>query len=301
MLERAASTGPPFSFAQFSALSQILWLASYPKSGNTWLRTFLGNVQEDGRVPFGINRLPEVSFSDARLSYYTEAAGRPMPTLTGPELAQLRPLVHRLLATARPGVVPVKTHLVNATLDGVPTITPEVTAAAIYIVRNPLDVVVSFADHYGLPLDRAVRAIGYPELELKPGVDTVRQRIGDWSGHVRSWLAASGLKMHVVRYEDMLASPARTFGDILDFLGIAVDRERLRRAIRRSSFRVVAEQERQQGFVEKAAGAERFFRRGVAGGWRRELPVELAEVIIGQHGPVMRQMGYLTADGRPTT
>lgn len=283
-------------------MTHILWLASYPKSGNTWLRAFLANYLVGGEDAFDINRLAEVSYSDSRRSYYAQAAGGALPMeIDGAALAKLRPEVHGMLAAARPGRVLVKTHALYASVDGVPTITRDVTEGALYIVRNPLDVVVSFADHYALPLDRAVRAIGFPALELKPGTETVRQRIGDWSGHVRSWLGASGLRLHVVRYEDMLTSPTRVFGEILAFLGIAADRERLQRAIRRSSFRVVAEQERREGFVEKAAGAEKFFRRGRAGGWRRNLPAELAQAIIRQHGPVMRDMGYLTADGKPTT
>ncbi len=281
-------------------MTNILWLASYPKSGNTWLRAFLANYRADGEDAFDINRLPEISYSDARRRYYAEVAVGDASALDGPALAKLRPAVHRLLASAQPGRVLVKTHARYGAVDGVPAITAEVTWGAIVIVRNPLDMVVSFADHYGLPLDNAIKATAFPALDLKPGAETVRQRIGDWSGHVRSWLAAPGLNRLVVRFEDLAAAPQAAFGKVVAFLGEPVDVARLDRAIERSAFDSLQAQERERGFVERAKSSQRFFRTGSVGGWRRVLSRPHVEMVIASHQAMMRQMGYLTADGALT-
>lgn len=275
----------------------ILWLASYPKSGNTWLRAFIANYLDNGAHPVGINRLPELSFSDNRARYFEQVAGRPASEMSWPDINRWRPHVHRLLARARPGLVAVKTHSAMIVAEGVPTITVEVSDRAIYIVRNPLDVVVSFAHHYGLPLDNAVRAMGYPGLKTRPSADQVPQLLADWSRHVASWTQTEAFPVLTVRYEDMLARPLATFGAVVRFLNLPADRARLRRALRRSDFRVLAEQERREGFVEASSKAETFFRRGTAGGWRASLSEEQVTRVVRQHGPLMTRFGYRRDDG----
>jgi len=279
-------------------MGNILWLASYPKSGNTWLRAFLANYTQGSGKPFDINQLPTVSYSDSRTTYFEVAAGCPLGDLTFEAIHHLRPTVQRILAQTRADRVWVKTHSAVAVLNGVPTIAPELTSAAIYMVRNPLDVVVSFAHHYGLSMDRAVRAIGFRELKTSPQNGTVAELLSDWSSHAKSWLTATNYRVHVVRYEDMVSRPLKTFGAIVHWAGLPLDRDRLRRAIRRSDFKVLAAQEHQAGFVEASRNNEgRFFRRGTVGAWRDELTDELAQTVVSQHREMMARFGYVDSQG----
>jgi hypothetical protein len=280
------------------SLNRILWLASYPKSGNTWVRAFLANYLADNPAPVDINTLPDFAYGDMRVNYYAQVSGKAAADLTWPEINRLRPQVHRFLAQARTGLVFVKTHAVLASIDGVPTITPDATFGAVYVVRNPLDVAVSFAHHYGLAIAEGVEALCFTALRIEAKEGHIPQPISDWSTHVESWLRAPGLYLHVVRYEDMLTSPQRTFGRVIDFLRLPKDRERLKRAIRQSSFRVLAEQERRAGFVERSKNADAFFRRGRSGGFREELTAAQIETLVGRHRPMMTELGYLDAGGR---
>lgn len=279
-------------------MTGILWLASFPKSGNTWLRAFLANYLADARTPVDINTLPDFAYGDMRVNYYTQISGKPAEALTWDEINALRPQVHRFLAASRPGAVFVKTHTALTTIKGVPTITPEATFGALYVVRNPCDVAISFAHHYGLSLDEGVRALCFRELQIEPKAGHILQPVSDWSTHVTSWLRAPGLRLQLLRYEDMLASPQTTFGRALEFLQIPRDRERLKRAICHSSFRVLAEQERQAGFAERSRNAERFFRRGASGGFRRELTGAQIATLVEHHRPLLRELDYLDSDDR---
>ncbi len=276
---------------------RILWLASYPKSGNTWLRAFLANYLRNGASPEDINALPQFALGDMRIEPYLRASGKTAADLSRDDINRLRPQVHRDLATAGPGLVPVKTHSVMATIGGIPTITPEATFGAIYVVRNPLDVAVSFHHHYALTMDQAVTAVCFRGLEIPPKEGHVVQFIADWSSHVRSWLKAPGLNLKSVRYEDMRAQPTRTFGEICAFLKMPKDRDRLARAISHSSFKVLARQERERGFVERSRGSDAFFRRGGVGGWRKELSPAQVDVILAHHRPLMTELGYISAAG----
>lgn len=276
---------------------RILWLASYPKSGNTWLRSFLANYLRNGVEPEDINALPKFAMGDMRIEPYLLAAGKGAAKLSRAEINRLRPRVHRDLAAAGPGLVPVKTHSAVAMVDGVPTITPEVTFGALYVVRNPLDVAVSFHHHYAVTLDQAVSAVCFRGLEIPPKAGHVVQVIADWSTHVRSWLKAPGLNLKMLRYEDLLAEPTRAFAGVCAFLKMPEDPERLDRAIGHSSFRVLASQERERGFVERSRGAETFFRTGASGRWREALSPSHVETILSHHRPLMTELGYLSAEG----
>lgn len=276
----------------------ILWLASYPKSGNTWLRAFLANYLRNASQPEDINALPEFALGDMRVEPYARISRKEPAALSRAEINRLRPQAHRALAAASSGLVPVKTHTAIATIAGIPTITPDVTFGAIYVIRNPLDVAVSFSHHYAVSIDQAVTAICFRGLEIPAKEGHVVQVVSDWSTHVRSWLGAPGLNLKTMRYEDMLASPRRAFAGVCDFLRMPRDEARLRRAIRHSSFRVLAEQERERGFVERARGADAFFRRGRAGTWRQELTAAQVEVILDRHRPLMIELGYVSAEGK---
>jgi hypothetical protein len=278
-------------------LTQVVWLASYPKSGNTWLRAFLANYLTEDENPFDINKLPQFSFGDMRIEHYVRVSGKPADLLTANDIDRLRPEVHRYFAKARHGLVFVKTHSAIGLLGNVPTITAEVTFGAIYIVRNPLDVVVSYSHHNGVSLDTAIDVLCFPNFRVSPGNGQVPQLLGDWTSHVRSWLDAPGLHRMVLRYEDMLASSLAAFEAIVDFLKLPRDRRKLKRSVRNSSFDVLAGQEERQGFRERPAPAERFFRRGGSGAWRDELSAQQVQRILERHRPTMIELHYLSPSG----
>ena len=153
----------------------IIWLASYPKSGNTWLRAFLANYLQDRPAPVPINELVQFSLRDGFLIHHERLIGRPAAELSMAELARLRPKVHEHFATAKGQTVFVKTHNLVGEAEGTALITPAATAGAIYILRNPLDLAVSYAHHYRVSLDRAVE-IARP---LRLDRARMRRRVGE--------------------------------------------------------------------------------------------------------------------------
>lgn len=272
----------------------ILWLASYPKSGNTWLRAYLANLFRNPKRALPINELPNYALGDNFLIHYEQFTGRRADQIAPEELTRLRPKVHEWFAHSRPDTVLVKTHNACALADGVPLITPSATAGAIYVVRNPLDVAVSFASHYRVSLDRAVEILCDPKHILPPSAGQIEQVLLDWSSHVRSWTEAPDMRLHVMRYEDLLARPYKTFAALSQFLGLAEERERILRAIRFSSFRELKRQEETAGFVEaNPDGQNRFFRTGEAGSWRQALSEAHVRHLVEAHGEVMSAFGYL--------
>ena len=299
-------------------MGSIIWLASYPKSGNTWLRAFLANYLRNAPEPVDINELARIAPNEASRAYFERAQGGPLAGLSEAEIHGLRPKVHRLLAGAVERTGFLKTHLALTRLGGVATVTPEVTAGAIYILRNPLDVAESFMAFFGALADEVVAALNYDRTCLPGSGDQVVQHLGTWSAHVTGWTTAQGLRRLVLRYEDLLDEPEAAFARVTAFLGLPQDAERLRRAIRFSRFETLAGQEQAHGFVERPVqgqgqgqaqdrgqgqGQDRgaaFFRKGRAGGYRGALSQDQIASLLEAHREVMREFGYLTPDGRPS-
>lgn len=277
----------------------ILWLASFPKSGNTWARALLANyiAGEDGGVD--INKLPTFALADSGIWAYERAAGRKLPNATLEEIMTLKPKAHAAIANISQNLVFAKTHSALRMLHGVPTITPDVTAGAVYILRNPLDVVLSYADHYGLSHADTVDALSSDNLITMGRADRAPEYLGDWSAHVRGWTRAPGLARTVLRYEDMQADAGNALRQVVNMLRQPIDETRLANAVRNSTFDALQGQEALKGFNEKSRNQQRFFRSGKAGQWRSELAPVLVTRMVDQHRDVMAEFGYLDADGNP--
>lgn len=283
-------------------MGDIVWLASYPKSGNTWMRAFLHNFFLNAKRPVNLNRLQgQVSQSDGMLMWFQMLDQRPCEEWTTEDVARMRPKVNELIARGQTGTVFCKTHNAMVTAYGFPTINLQVTSGAIYIVRNPLDLASSLADYSGITLGKAIDWLETDDLETESDAafNHIKLRLGSWSQHVESWTGRPNPRLHVVRYEDMLANPAKAFGEVSRFLRLKSSRQRLLRAVRNSSFDVMRRQEERHGFNERSAHQERFFRRGTAGGWKEELTDEQVRRICEAHGEQMKRFGYMSPGGQP--
>lgn len=274
-------------------MGKIVWLASYPKSGNTWLRAFLHNLFRRPDSAYDINRLIDFCTSESAIGWYQQVAKRPIAEMTHAEIAQLRPAVHARLTEIFPDNVFAKTHNALVEESGVPTITMAQTAGAIYVVRNPLDICISFADHYGLSIDHAIAEMNRPGMTTKVTETHVYEAFGSWSENVESWTARPSPALHVMRYEDMLAQPEQTFGAVSHFLGLNPTAERLRQAIDLSSFKELRRQEEQSGFKERSKESARFFRVGSAGQWRTKLSPQQVEAVVRANEKQMQRFAYL--------
>ena len=257
---------------------QIIWLASYQKSGNTWMRVFLANYLAPKGQRLSINQLEQFTTGDLRMDFFDRAAGGQFRGDTVEDSIRIRPAVQRLIAQSKPGHHFVKTHSQVATIDDTPLINPEVTAAAIYIMRNPFDVIPSFARHSGRTIDEMIDAMVDPNAVFR-STDGIYEIIGRWDEHIESWVGAPGLPQIAVRYEDMIADTQTEMKKVLEFLRIPVKDGQVKRAVRASSFSELRKQERQQGFSERPAEMEAFFVTGTSGGWRAALtPAQVARI-----------------------
>jgi aryl sulfotransferase len=285
-------------------MAGIVWLASYPKSGNTWFRIFLANLLSHLDGPVDINDLPVKNLVAAFRNSFDDITGIGAADLTPDEVDRLRPRVYETMAENVEETLFLKIHdAYTRTPEGEPLIPHQVTRGAVYIVRNPLDIAVSFAHHSGEGLDRVIARMGDPDDAFASEPNRLhrqlRQKLLGWSGHVGSWLDAPDLKLHVLHYEDMHRNPSGAFTAAVRFLGLGHDADQITRAIASSAFGELQRQEQERGFDETNATAPSFFRKGRVGAWRDELTDAQVDRLIGDHGRMMERLGYLDGRGNP--
>ncbi len=277
-------------------LNKIIWLASYPKSGNTWFRIFLTNLLNHSSQPADINNLYPTTIASSR-SLFDEATGLESSDLTLDEIELLRPQVYRYIAAHSSDLIFHKIHDAWISLaDGNVLVPEEVTKAVLYFIRNPLDVAVSFAHHSSTTIDKAIEMMNNSQYafcsrETKLHNQT-RQRLLNWSEHVSSWIDQSGLPLMVIRYEDMITDTFSLFKDSTKFIGLEATDEDIFRSIEFSSFENIQNQEKEKGFREKAAMAKSFFRKGISGDWKNILTTEQIVKIVSRHQKMMERFGY---------
>jgi hypothetical protein len=275
----------------------IVWLASYPRSGNTWTRNFLFRVLSGNElVPQDINALGEYTLWDVAGQRFERLLGKPLHSAARSEIAAARVTVQQQIADEADAAVFVKTHNALVLDRGHPTINMGATSGAIYIVRNPLDVVISFAHHFAIELDAAIDKMGRRGLETDITQHAVYEVYGSWSENVMSWTRKPHRAIYVMRYEDMLARPLDTFRGLCRHLLLDPSDAQLASAIELSSFEQAKAQEAQKGYRERPNQSKAFSRAGHAGQWRERLSEQQIRRIVTEHREQMARFDY-TSEG----
>lgn len=272
----------------------LIWLASYPKSGNTWLRAFLAQYLLAGEDSVNFDAINRVSSGDCSAPSYAELAGRDPAKLPLDAYLKVR---HAHLARIASGGAPayfIKTHAPHVKFGPLWLNPPRMTRQAIYLVRHPLDMLVSYADHWGISAEDAATQIASKNNQVPANEKTVAQYLGTWSEHVESWSRTRDFPVLVLKYEDLLANPEKAFTKVLKHIEAPVDKTVLKAAVAATRFDRLSALEASQGFPERGPSQDRFFRQGKAGNWRDTVSPETVEKVAADHGQTMQRLGYRT-------
>ncbi len=280
-------------------MTGIYWIASYPKSGNTWMRLLMQSCQENGRI-VDINTLSVAPMYATQRPIFDAFTGVASSDLTDDEILAWRPAVLRSFVESADLPLYAKTHEARLSLpDGTCLVPQDVTKGAVYMVRDPRDVAISLAAHADCSVDDAIGIMADDDMRKARSITRLQPALiecwASWSGHVESWLDGSGAPVHLLHYEALCADPATALAKALPILGLHFSQSIVRRAAANCALDILRAQERSDGFRERR-GAAPFFREGRPGGWKRILSDRQAARIEADHGPIMRRLGYLDAD-----
>jgi len=276
-------------------MGKIIWLASYPKSGNVWLQSFMYNLFCDSRQAPDPETVSGFCTPESAAVHFMTLDSRPLSAWSRKEIAARRAEAHKAITELRSDNVFASTRAALVVSGGAPTITMEHTAAAIYLTRNPLDVAVSLAAAENLSIDEAILRLG-TEYETESSDQFAYEYHGSWSTHVMSWTQQRHAGLHLLRYEDLLSVPEKAFAPLATFLGLDSSPERIARAIRFASFAELAEQELKSNHAAHSGRPKSLFRIGKSNQWRDALNADQVRRIVDRHAAQMERSGYLPED-----
>lgn len=265
-------------------LTQTIWLASYPKSGNTWLRLFLNNLLFPEKAPVQLNHMPLPIPAAASRTLFDREIGICSSLLSNAETEQLRPFIQeQATAQYRKQHYYIKTHDAYTYLKSGEALmgsTPEFSA--IYLIRDPRDVAISAANHWLCTPEEAANRMLKKTLILsnKPNgiTNQLPQRQLTWQQHAISWLTAP-IPVHLMCYEEMINSPLEAFGSTVRFLNLPYDDEQILAALDACNFKRLQKMEKQQRFMETLSEESVFFRSGRTGEGKEKLPLDRKSVV----------------------
>lgn len=278
----------------------IIWLASYPKSGNTWVRSFLSAYyySNDGKFTFEllkkIKQFPSKEFFDRKLLSVEEASQNWM-------IAQKK-------IKDKKKICFLKTHNVNGAFKGNSFTTTEFTAGAIYIVRDPRNVLTSVMNHYSLSESDGLKMMNSVYRNLRDENDNDNYSnysfISSWSNNYNSWKLSKSINSLFIKYEDLENDKYNTFSKIVNFTNNIIKKEReidenkFKLALETTNFEVLQKKEEYEGFDEavyssKEGKMKPFFNLGRKNNYKNLLKPETSKIIESLFEKEMKELGYL--------
>lgn len=270
----------------------IWWLASYPKSGNTWVRYML-------ECYFGCSHTTIQNMTwirdDIRHADYQSITARPCDKLSDQEHLLLRPaMLHKRLVEhfdTRPFIL--KTH---NRMDAHPEYVapPWLTFGGIYLIRDPRDVVVSMSKHNGTTINETINQLNNENSAIQDvSKPRFKHYLGTWSMHVNSWLTQDYNAVIGLKYEEILINPSAALIEILKFIDIEIDEDEVDRVVKQATFSNMKKQEDERGFNEAGDKQEKFFNKGKQGTWKDILTDKQEKKIVEDHQEVMKRFDYI--------
>ena len=278
----------------------IIWIASYPKSGNTWVRSFLSAYyfSDDGKFNFEllkkIKQFPNKEFFDIKLENVDDASKNWL-------IAQKK-------IKKKKQTIFLKTHNIYGAYKGNSFTSEEFTAGAIYIVRDPRNVLTSLMNHYSLNESEALKMINSIYRNLKDENDTDNYAsysfISSWANNYNSWKKSKNINTLFIKYEDLENDTYNTFTRIINFSNNLIkkekniDDERFKSAIQTTNFDVLKKKEEIEGFHEAAYSSKEkkiktFFNLGNKNNYKNMLKKETLKAIEEIFEKEMIELGYL--------
>jgi len=297
------------------------YLASYPKSGNTWCRAFISELHRlAGLDQPGDNADPHSRGRELRLNRdlttgsimssrhgLDDQLGVDSSDLRWAEIDPLRGRVGHVRALYAESLRYHKVHDAFTSPDsgGQPVVPVEGCRGAVVLVRHPADVAVSLSHFFAWNMERSLAFLLDREAALcrssQRGGEQVRQYLGTWEGHVRSWVDQRQIPVLLLRFEDLLTQPNTAFARLARFLALPAEEGLLAQAVANTRFeKLRAKEEEEAGFCERPQGCARFFRSGRSGEGQEQLSGDQLAELRAAFAVTLCQLGYgheATRDG----
>tara|TARA_B100000900_G_C20440645_1_gene658890 strand:- start:51 stop:878 length:828 start_codon:yes stop_codon:yes gene_type:complete len=271
-----------------------IFLASYPKSGNTWLRSIIGNFYNFDKE-FSLNDLKSIPLLSIK-KHFSEFENKVYinnDDLHFDWVSQNIIKCQNILNKKTNHLNIFKTHSVrhkNFTNE-------TVNAGFIYIVRDPRDIIVSLKNFSGKEIDKTIDEFLFSK-SLMITTNGAQELLSTWELNIQSWLNYSSVPRLIIKYEDLKLNPKETILNIKDFLNkihrlnISLRDQDIDKIIENTNFNNLKKLEYKNGFDE-ATIHSKFFRSGTSNQWKNILSHSQAKLIEKNLKSLMKYFNYI--------
>ena len=277
----------------------IIWIASYPKSGNTYIRSFLAAYyySEKGKFEFNqllnIHQFPGIKFSKSDCFSFEDAAKNW--------------IYNQKQFFKKEKFIFLKTHNTLKNYKNIQFTTDNETAGAIYIVRDPRNVISSMCHHYSFNLNQAYEAMVNKNASLSEklvnGDCSNFTFLGSWADHYKSWKETKKFRVLLVKYEDLKNNKEKIFREIIHFINNLkqeknnIDELKFFNAVKSTNFVNLKNKEKNEKFEESVYSKEgkkiNFFNLGFKNKWQKSLPEDMISKINSSLKKELLELNYI--------
>ena len=279
----------------------IIWVASYPKSGNTWVRSIISSLvyTENGIFDFPsikkIDQYPQRRFLEYFTQDYNNIHEIKKHWITSQERINLDKKIKFF-----------KTHHLNCKVDNYPFTNKGCTRATIYIVRDPRNLIDSISNHFSKSIEESKKflltsKILSPDKEIELRGGNVITYIGSWKEHYRFW-TNDNENLLIIKYEDLVKNIHQEIDKIIaflkNFITFEVSDTKKENIIKSTSFEALKKIEDNGDFTENVfvkgkSEKVKFFNKGPSNVWQNTLPKNIQKELETELNSELKELGYL--------
>ncbi len=272
-------------------MRKIIWIASYPKSGNTYLRAFLSHYLYSKEQKPDFNLLKKIPKFE-RIETFQKVLNKNKINKNLDYLKYSLEVQKKLIKKFGQKNLIYKTHYFYGSINNYNFTNNENTLLFIYIIRDPREVLISYANHNNISIDHQLKDFTSPNIINVIGSET----IVNWSLHYKSWRSFRSVPSIFLKYEDLISNPKKNFEKLITFLSqyidIKLDRKNLEKSIEKTSFTNLKNLENTLGFQESNKKTK-FFRSGKIDTWKKILNKNQKNKVEKAFNSEMKRLKYI--------
>jgi hypothetical protein len=277
----------------------IIWISSFPKSGNTWVRSIISALVYSDDGIFNFDLIKKIDQFPLRKHFieFTKDIGNIHSVKKYWVLAQ-----DKINLDNKPKFL--KTHQINCNLDGFSFTNKDNTAATIYIIRDPRNIIGSISNHFSVTIEEAKNIVLGGRVLINKGKSyehDVVTLLGSWSEHYKFWTKKNN-NLLLLRYEDILLDPKKQLRKIIlfleKFIKFKIDSSKENNIIKSTSFKNLQDLEDKIGFNESIVSEKtnkkiKFFNLGSRNNFKEYLDKKIQTEVETKFFIEMKELGYL--------